>query len=113
MVIELRGFPLFRTRVGSRRQMVVDAADYHDTMQVPGGSQQAWKTLRDGCPDPPHPALEILQGKYLITWSTTVGDSNEKTGEGEGYADAGSSEASDKAARRTRREAAEESDLPR
>jgi hypothetical protein len=77
MVIELRRVCSFRTLRGWRRQMVIDPADYGDTMQLPGGLQEVWGTRGDGCPDRAQPVLEILQGKYLVTCFTTVGDSNE------------------------------------
>jgi hypothetical protein len=41
MVIELRRFSALRTRRGSCSQMVIDPADYGDTMQLPGGPQES------------------------------------------------------------------------
>jgi hypothetical protein len=59
------------------RQMVIDPADYEDTMQLPGEPQKNLEdALGDGCPDRPHRILRF-EGKYLIMWSTTMGDSNE------------------------------------
>jgi hypothetical protein len=77
MVIELRWVCAFRTPRGWRRQMVIDPADYDDTMQQLGGLQEVWRTRGDGCPDRAERVLEILKGKYLVTCFTTVGDSNE------------------------------------
>jgi hypothetical protein len=77
MVIELRRVSAFRAMLGSSRQMVIDPGDYDDTMQLPGGLQEVWGTRGDGCPDRAQPVLESLQGKYLVTCFTTVGDSNE------------------------------------
>jgi hypothetical protein len=67
MVIELYWVSAFRTMLGWRRQMVIDPADYGDTMQLAGEPQKAWRTLRDGCPDPSDSDLEILEGKYPVT----------------------------------------------
>jgi hypothetical protein len=75
MVIKSRGVSAFRTMLGARRQMVIDPADYGDTMQPLGEPRKAWRTPRDGRPDRSHSDFEILEGNI---WSLQPwGDSNE------------------------------------
>jgi hypothetical protein len=77
MVTEVGRLDVVRTMRGSIRQMIIDPGDYGDSMQLAGELPKAWTALRTALPGRPHSNLGILEGTYLVAWSTTPGGSNE------------------------------------
>jgi|GraSoiStandDraft_12_1057312.scaffolds.fasta_scaffold81002_3 hypothetical protein len=77
MVTEVGRVDAVRTMLGSIRQMVIDPGDYDDSMQLAGEPQKPGERFGTAVSGRPHSNFGILEGTYLVTWSTTSGGSNE------------------------------------